>query len=253
MNVHSCQGWIESMAMGEGGVEDPAPDLLTTDHPAMGEAAAIALAAALATPERPPRAARLVETAIDLFGRRGFDATSVPELAAAAGVGTGTVYRYFETKEDLGNAAWQTAKRRFCAALAPAFLACPLGGAGGDEMAGWRGSFLAFWAAACAFAREHPADFRFLEFHHEPRFLDRQSLRLAEQMVAPMHGWIMGAQARGIVAPLDPEVLGALVWGALTGFIRHGADMRRPADGHSIEATGLVLWRGLCTPAAVAA
>ncbi|HET9123377.1 MAG TPA: TetR family transcriptional regulator [Solirubrobacteraceae bacterium] len=36
-----------------------------------------------------------------LFHEQGFDATSVREIAARAGVGERTFYRYFETKEDL--------------------------------------------------------------------------------------------------------------------------------------------------------
>ncbi|MFO1187803.1 MAG: helix-turn-helix domain-containing protein [Alphaproteobacteria bacterium] len=33
--------------------------------------------------------------ALSLFVEKGFDGTAVPEIAARAGVGTGTLYRYF--------------------------------------------------------------------------------------------------------------------------------------------------------------
>jgi len=45
--------------------------------------------------------AALQQAARALFEERGFDATSVREIAARAGVGERTFYRYFETKEDL--------------------------------------------------------------------------------------------------------------------------------------------------------
>ena len=48
-----------------------------------------------ATREALQRAARA------LFDAQGFDATSVREIAARAGVGERTFYRYFETKDDL--------------------------------------------------------------------------------------------------------------------------------------------------------
>lgn len=41
------------------------------------------------------------ETAIGLFLAKGFDAVSVAEVAAAAGISKPTLFRYFPTKEDL--------------------------------------------------------------------------------------------------------------------------------------------------------
>jgi AcrR family transcriptional regulator len=49
---------------------------------------------AVATPR-----ARLVEAALELFTRQGFEATTVDEIAAHAGVGRTTFFRLFATKE----------------------------------------------------------------------------------------------------------------------------------------------------------
>ena len=45
--------------------------------------------------------ARIIAAARDLFGRTGIDNTTLREVAAAAGVGTGTLFLYARTKEDL--------------------------------------------------------------------------------------------------------------------------------------------------------
>lgn len=45
--------------------------------------------------------AEIVEAAIRLFIEQGFDATSMSDVAAAAGVSRRTVYRYFATKDDI--------------------------------------------------------------------------------------------------------------------------------------------------------
>lgn len=43
----------------------------------------------------------LIETAIALFSKQGIENTTVDQIAVEAGVGKGTVYNYFATKEDL--------------------------------------------------------------------------------------------------------------------------------------------------------
>jgi TetR/AcrR family fatty acid metabolism transcriptional regulator len=43
----------------------------------------------------------IVQAAIKLFAERGYDATPVSEIARAAGVSEGAIFRHFKTKEDL--------------------------------------------------------------------------------------------------------------------------------------------------------
>lgn len=44
---------------------------------------------------------RIVAAARDLFDRQGFQATTTAEISAQAGVGTGTLYLYVDSKEEL--------------------------------------------------------------------------------------------------------------------------------------------------------
>jgi AcrR family transcriptional regulator len=45
--------------------------------------------------------AHIIATAIDLFARHGFTNVTVDHIADVADIGKGTVYNYFETKEDI--------------------------------------------------------------------------------------------------------------------------------------------------------
>jgi AcrR family transcriptional regulator len=53
------------------------------------------------TGKRERTRARLLGCALDLFERQGFDATTVAQIAAAAGVTPMTLFRYFPSKEQL--------------------------------------------------------------------------------------------------------------------------------------------------------
>ena len=53
--------------------------------------------------------ARILDTALDLFQRKGFEQTTMRGIAAEAGVSLGSAYYYFEAKEDLVMAFYERA------------------------------------------------------------------------------------------------------------------------------------------------
>ena len=44
---------------------------------------------------------QIINTAIDIFAEKGFQQTTMQEIAETAGVGKGTIYRFYASKEDL--------------------------------------------------------------------------------------------------------------------------------------------------------
>jgi len=70
--------------------------------------------------ERKKMAARthILSTAIELFSRRGIDAVTIDEIAAAADVGKGTIYNYFTAKEDIVVAFMADLEARLAPAIA---------------------------------------------------------------------------------------------------------------------------------------
>lgn len=67
------------------------------------------------------RSDKIVNAALDLFCRKGIDETSIEEIAARAGVGSATIYRYYETKAELavrtGVACWKKIEAQYLKAL----------------------------------------------------------------------------------------------------------------------------------------
>ena len=67
------------------------------------------------------------KAALQLFAERGYHGTSVPSVMERAGVGGGSLYRLFESKEVLVNAVFRDAKGRLESALRAASIASATG------------------------------------------------------------------------------------------------------------------------------
>lgn len=61
--------------------------------------------------------ARLLETAIRLFGNQGYHSTTVPDIARESESSTGAFYFYFRNKEDVFAAALESVGQQLSAAL----------------------------------------------------------------------------------------------------------------------------------------
>ncbi|GAG16406.1 unnamed protein product, partial [marine sediment metagenome] len=54
---------------------------------------------------REERRQQILEAALEVFSRKGYHVTNVSDVAAQAGVSQGTIYWYFDSKDELFQAA----------------------------------------------------------------------------------------------------------------------------------------------------
>lgn len=162
---------------------------------------------------------RILDAALALFAEQGFHGTTIPQVMTAAGVGAGSLYRLFASKEALVNAVFRDAKRRLGAALAGALS--PPGA--GDVQAGVvaRASFDGLWDRLSRFAEAEPVAFRFLELQDHVRYLDGESRQLELTVLAPLLLSCLDHQRRGVFREaLGADAMMALVWGAFVGLVK---------------------------------
>ena len=156
----------------------------------------------------------ILDAALELFAERGFHGTAVPLVAEKAGVGAGTLYRYFESKEALVNALYQRWKEELGRALITDF---PAGKPPREQ-------FRDLWRRLFVFAAEHPRATRFLELHHHGSYLDEASRRVERALLGPMAGFVMEAQRQQVLKEVQPELLISLVYGAFVGLLKGSWD-----------------------------
>jgi AcrR family transcriptional regulator len=177
----------------------------------------------------------IMTAALELFVERGFYGTAVPEIADRAGVGAGTIYRYFESKEALVNEIYRAQKLLFGRIATDDFPAtAPI-----------REQFRALWTRMARFAIEHPSSFVFLELHHHARYLDAASRAVEQRMTELFARIVINAQTRGALKPGDPRVLMGLVMGAFIGVIRHCVDVDRPPGDADWTLAEQCMWEAI--------
>jgi len=176
----------------------------------------------------------ILDAALDLFVERGFFGTAVPEIADAAGVGAGTIYRYFESKEALVNAIYRQQKQRFAGVVLADF-----------PNSSTRELFRTMWMRMAKFATENPKAFVFMELHHHQRYLDAESRALEQRMLDLFTGVVVAAQARRELKVGPPRLLMGIVMGAFVGVIRSCVEVEQSLDTADWVLAEQVLWEAV--------
>jgi len=179
---------------------------------------------------------RILDAALRTFADRGYHGTAVPEVADTAGVGVGTLYRYFDNKDALVNAVYCDAKLRLRAALLdglPAIDPYQL-----DVAERWFGEL---WTRLAAFARREPDAFRFLEMQDHVPYLTSESRNVELSVLAPL--WLAGKQLRGQIAGPPVDVMIALLWGAFVGLVKADRLGYVKLTDRTLEQARTACWR----------
>ncbi|MER5635377.1 TetR/AcrR family transcriptional regulator [Kitasatospora sp. NPDC002227] len=156
----------------------------------------------------------LLDAAIDVFAERTYEGTQMPAVAQRAQVGVGTIYRYFPSKEALGNAAFQYAKGGLLAEYRAAV-------AEGGPTTSTREEFSRLWRGFARYTAAHHNAFVFLEHQQHDTFLAPESQALAAELDAFAADFILSGQLSGEIRDGDPKLLISMALGAFAGLLKH--------------------------------
>jgi len=177
----------------------------------------------------------IMDAALELFVERGFFGTAVPEIAERAGVGAGTIYRYFESKDALVNAIYRQEKLHFAHVVLDAFPAT----------APTREQFRLLWNRMAKFATDHTSAFIFLELHHHARYLDAESRAVESRMTEVFTSVVTRAQAQGDLKAGPPRILMGLVMGAFVGVMRSCVEIDQPLTEADWKLAEQCVWEAV--------
>lgn len=194
-------------------------------------------ASSIPKPRAPKREAILC-AALQVFAEGGVNGVAVPQIAVRAGVGTGTIYRYFDSKEALVNELFREQKQALGTRLFEG-----LDGKGDPQTV-----FQEFWARLVSFVREAPDAYRFLELQDHLPYLDATSRGVERDMLALISASVRHLQHRGVYrSDLRAEVLMTMIWGAFVQLFKAERDGYLQLSERDINSARDACWR-LCLP-----
>jgi TetR/AcrR family transcriptional regulator, repressor of fatR-cypB operon len=164
----------------------------------------------------------ILDAALVLFAEHGIDATTVPAIAGKAGVGAGTIYRYFENKEALVNALFQSCVLRLYETVKREY---PFEG---TTYAQFRHLFYGI----IQFTKGNEDQLYFIEMNNNSRYLDPASQTAFKQLMDFFHGFFDMGIAQGAIRLMPSIALIAIVYGAIVRLyklIRTGQISLTPA------------------------
>ncbi|HTE51037.1 MAG TPA: TetR/AcrR family transcriptional regulator [Kofleriaceae bacterium] len=177
----------------------------------------------------------ILSAALELFVERGYYGTAVPAVADRAGVGAGTIYRYFKSKEDLVNALYRQCKNL----LAMHVLV------GIAPQAPPREQFHQLWSRLADFFRKNQQIFSFLELHHHVSYLDDESRAMEQRVLDLATSFVARLQAAKVVKPISADVIMAIVYWSFVGLGRYAQEGRLILSDENLAAAEQCVWEAI--------
>lgn len=187
---------------------------------------------------KPDKRDEIVRAALELIAENGFHGAPMAMIADKAGVGAGTIYRYFENKDVLIMELYRELEQRLCAVLMEGY----------SKEKPVRERFLHLGTAVLRYCIANPLDFRYLEqFHNSPYgVVHRRDKIFGEPDEQDVYRELFEeGVSRQIIKDLPLVVLFALAFGPLISVARDHILGFVTLDDSLITRTIESCWDGL--------
>ncbi|MGA2141294.1 MAG: TetR/AcrR family transcriptional regulator [Brevinematales bacterium] len=159
----------------------------------------------------PDKKTAILNAALELFSEQGIHQTPVPQIAVRAGIGVGTIYRYFKNKEDLINSLYMDIHVRLIPFIRKDY----------SETAPVRANFLQYFSNFICYLVKHPAELSLMEqYENHPHS--------AGQSRTDYNVIFKRASEDGFLKKLPFEMLGSIIMGMLISiskfYIKNGVE-----------------------------
>ena len=165
--------------------------------------------------KEPDKKIAILEATLELIAENGFHHTPTSQIAEKARVGVGSLYRYFQDKDEIIHELFRYVGRKQSLVVLKEH----------NPEAPFREQYIHLCTKMIEYAVEHPNETRFMDqYFNSPYGISQRRDALLKQEFhnvdkPPLAIFFEKAKAQQIVKDLPPFVLGALTFGALFGLV----------------------------------
>jgi len=178
---------------------------------------------------------KILRATLALITENGFHGTPVSMIAHVAGVGAGTIYRYFVNKEALVNELYDAVQLDLHEAT---LRDLPEGVPAREE-------FRLKWLNVVRYFVTHPIEARFLEQYMASPYLRPQVVAETNRRNAHLQVLRTRGIASGEMRDVSYQTLAVFLWGTVQQIHRLDESGVRKADPAFLEEIFSVFWEGL--------
>lgn len=152
----------------------------------------------------------IIEATLELITERGFHDTPMSVVADHAGVGAGTIYRYFKNKEALINELYAELKERMGKAMLE----------NDEKQMSIKERFFNFWMSLYNHYINNPLEFLFLEQYANSPFISKLTKEENEKHYKPVIEVCAFGMDIGEIRKMPLELVTALIYGNVVSLVK---------------------------------
>ena len=173
-----------------------------------------------------------MESALKLLSEHGFHGTPISLIAQDAGVGAGTIYRYFENKEELINELFKEIKRNILKAMLTNY----------GEEGTYKARFKQLWKNMVAFFMDNPKGFQFIEQYRYAPYMSNLTREEAFMILSPIMMFFIEAKRAKAMKDLPLYTIIALLYGPIVSLLKQHIDHNQTLTEDRIEQASEACW-----------
>lgn len=185
--------------------------------------------------QSPDKRQRILRATLRLITQHGFHGTPVSLIASEAGVGAGTIYRYFPNKEAIINELYDKVQKELHTATM----------AGIPAQVSVRDEFYQKWRNILQYFLDHPWEARFLEQYASSPFIRPELTHEKNQRNAHLKVLIARGTETGVIKPIDYHTVAILMWGTIHQLHQLQVSGQREVGQDLVDEIFEVVWHGM--------
>ena len=159
----------------------------------------------------------ILDATLVLMSENGFHGAPISLIAEKAGIGAGTIYRYFKNKEELINELFIEIKRRIINAMY----------CGYDETAVYKERFKVLWINMINYYRKHPKEFIFIEQHRYAPYVSTITRAESMRVLSPVLLFFLEGKKKKYIKHLPLYTIIGLIHGPIITMVKLNLDHNR--------------------------